>query len=522
MPTNYKENVIIPEGPKVTSKEQMFLYVPLASNTIPGIASFYRNHFTVINGEVKINQSYIRSLFDEYSQFETYLNQVIEYSNTSQSFAEQSGTEAERSRVEAERSRVFAEQSKADSESIVKYVENSKDFSRQSELYALGTRDGVLVPEYEQRNSKYWANQAFLNADAAKKQVSVAKQYTKEFEELKDLAYKYSNEALQHSYSAYDQYLAAKLQANAAELQASAAEESANEAKSYLNVKLISTEDASTYKYDIKLVKGDGETISSVTIDLPLEASILRVDDKIITNELGEEELGLKFYLQDGTTAPSQHDTNYPEGYYPVSKILSGIVHAEYPKDSNYYYVYGQEGREQQFKAVTLYGLKADGSTPNSHTIPMRGAYGELYTRLTPEHDYETISKKYFSDTLSDITDILRKCVIKDEYGIAEIDDIVVKNEISVGVYTLFTGSSIYTGQGQFADRLAVGDDEEVLIDNTGIYLGLDRDNPITADSNQVPDGREVYVYIEQQFSVLYSSLDAILAIQESLIGGNS
>lgn len=41
-------------------------YIPIATNDSEGIAKFYETHFTVIDGEVRIEQEYFRSLFAEF------------------------------------------------------------------------------------------------------------------------------------------------------------------------------------------------------------------------------------------------------------------------------------------------------------------------------------------------------------------------------------------------------------------------------------------------------------------------
>ena len=59
MVKNIVEEVIIPESPKINPNEQLFIYVPLASNDDAGIAKFYSEHFNIVDGEVKLKTSYL-------------------------------------------------------------------------------------------------------------------------------------------------------------------------------------------------------------------------------------------------------------------------------------------------------------------------------------------------------------------------------------------------------------------------------------------------------------------------------
>lgn len=61
---NITETIIIPESPRVLSKEQLLLHMPLASNTAKGIANFYDEHFVVVAGSVKIKESYLQKLIN--------------------------------------------------------------------------------------------------------------------------------------------------------------------------------------------------------------------------------------------------------------------------------------------------------------------------------------------------------------------------------------------------------------------------------------------------------------------------
>lgn len=59
---NYIEDIINPESPRVHAKEQVLLYAPLASSDVKGVASFYKEHFVVTDGMVRIKPSYLDTL----------------------------------------------------------------------------------------------------------------------------------------------------------------------------------------------------------------------------------------------------------------------------------------------------------------------------------------------------------------------------------------------------------------------------------------------------------------------------
>lgn len=368
---NYLEDVIIPESPRVLSKEQLQVYIPIAGTQTKGVASFYDEHFLILDGQVKINRTYLRSLFDEYSKFEAYLT-------STKSYAESAGTHSANASTYAQ--------------NAGRYSSDALGYSRISEGYANGTVDGVDNIVYQGKSSKYWSSKSEEYATNSRNSSLSSSKYSSDSQS-------YSLAAKNCADSAKTNAELSVIKANESKLNAQSAKNDAELAKSFANLKLSILEDSDIYRYVFKLITGDGTVLSDAEIDLPLESSLIRIDDKIITNAAGEEELGLRFHLQNGDIVPSEHDEKYPEGYYPVSKILTGIVNTVIPEDTNYYHVYGQNGSLQELKAVTLYGLKADKVTPNANTIPMRGSRGELYTVLMPESDYEVVSKRYV-DTL--------------------------------------------------------------------------------------------------------------------------
>lgn len=62
---NYFEDVVIAESPRVLSKEQVIVYVPLTSGVVPGICSFNLNQFSVVQGNVRLKDEYINALITE-------------------------------------------------------------------------------------------------------------------------------------------------------------------------------------------------------------------------------------------------------------------------------------------------------------------------------------------------------------------------------------------------------------------------------------------------------------------------
>lgn len=61
---NNLQDVIIPESPRVLSKEQVSLQVPVASSNTPGVSSFYDEHFVVIDGHVRLKNGYLKQIVD--------------------------------------------------------------------------------------------------------------------------------------------------------------------------------------------------------------------------------------------------------------------------------------------------------------------------------------------------------------------------------------------------------------------------------------------------------------------------
>lgn len=62
MVKNSIEEAIIPESPKVIPNEQLLVYVPRATSTTPGIASYNNEHFSVEDGEVHIHPSILNDI----------------------------------------------------------------------------------------------------------------------------------------------------------------------------------------------------------------------------------------------------------------------------------------------------------------------------------------------------------------------------------------------------------------------------------------------------------------------------
>lgn len=61
---NVIEVVVVPEVPKVVSNEEIYVYVPVATNDTKGIASFDDESINVINGVVSVKDSYIKKFVD--------------------------------------------------------------------------------------------------------------------------------------------------------------------------------------------------------------------------------------------------------------------------------------------------------------------------------------------------------------------------------------------------------------------------------------------------------------------------
>ena len=75
MVNNQTEVSIVPEMPDVVPGQNLSVYVPLASNEHPGIATFYNEYFVVINGMVKIKESYLTGLLSK--EFQTKYDDSI-------------------------------------------------------------------------------------------------------------------------------------------------------------------------------------------------------------------------------------------------------------------------------------------------------------------------------------------------------------------------------------------------------------------------------------------------------------
>ena len=62
---NVIEVVVVPEVPKVVSNEEIYVYVPVATNDTKGIASFDDESINVLNGVVSVKDDYVNKLIDE-------------------------------------------------------------------------------------------------------------------------------------------------------------------------------------------------------------------------------------------------------------------------------------------------------------------------------------------------------------------------------------------------------------------------------------------------------------------------
>lgn len=58
------EVIVVPEVPKVLSDEEIYVYIPTATNDKKGIASYDDTHFNVVNGEVSVKEEYFTGLRD--------------------------------------------------------------------------------------------------------------------------------------------------------------------------------------------------------------------------------------------------------------------------------------------------------------------------------------------------------------------------------------------------------------------------------------------------------------------------
>ena len=367
---NYFEQLVIPESPRVLSKEQLSVYIPIAGTKTPGIAKYNPLQFTVNNGEVRINREYLRLLFDEYSDFEKYVD------------------------------------------TVKKDLDKAKEYSDAAVSSAKIASNASTSAKNSENNSKFWYEKAYDSAEISisnSEKTGVDASNSKEYSEL------------------------AKESAISAKEDAESVKNDVETVKNFANLKLKIEEIPDVYRYIFKLIFADGSVLSNAEIDLPLETSIIRIDDKIITNDSGEEVLGLRFYLQNGDVVPGEHDEKYPDGYYPVDKILNGFVHASVP-DNNYYNVYGQRGSVEEIKAATLYALKEDAETPNADCLVLRGSRGEIYTVLNPQNDYEATSKKFVDELVK-------------SYSL-DIDAVETNTGYTVTIYSEHSSKTIYLKNG--------------------------------------------------------------------------
>lgn len=61
---NVIEVIVVPEVPKVVSDEEIYVYVPIATNDTKGIVSFDEDSINVVAGVASVNDNYIKKLID--------------------------------------------------------------------------------------------------------------------------------------------------------------------------------------------------------------------------------------------------------------------------------------------------------------------------------------------------------------------------------------------------------------------------------------------------------------------------
>ena len=61
---NVIEVIVVPEVPKVVPDEEIYVYVPIATNDTKGIASFDEKSINVVAGVASVNDSYVNELID--------------------------------------------------------------------------------------------------------------------------------------------------------------------------------------------------------------------------------------------------------------------------------------------------------------------------------------------------------------------------------------------------------------------------------------------------------------------------
>lgn len=76
---NVKEEIIIPQAPNVIPNEHLNVYVPTASNEQKGLANFYKEHFVIVDGLVKIKSSYLKEILA--SNFQTRYDEELNTDN---------------------------------------------------------------------------------------------------------------------------------------------------------------------------------------------------------------------------------------------------------------------------------------------------------------------------------------------------------------------------------------------------------------------------------------------------------
>ena len=77
---NVIEVFVVPEVPKVVSDEEIYVYVPIATNNTKGIASFDKNSINVVAGVASVNDNYVNELIDaQFGKVESYMEYGVRW-----------------------------------------------------------------------------------------------------------------------------------------------------------------------------------------------------------------------------------------------------------------------------------------------------------------------------------------------------------------------------------------------------------------------------------------------------------
>lgn len=131
MVKNTINTIVNPETPNVNPKQQLFVYVPVATNQEAGIAKFYAEHFSVVDGLVKISKDYVELLnsfplkaegFAIGEQNGVAVTSGIYYQNNAKYYCEQASIHSEDSLTNANSSKTSAEDAKLARDAVYKYI----------------------------------------------------------------------------------------------------------------------------------------------------------------------------------------------------------------------------------------------------------------------------------------------------------------------------------------------------------------------------------------------------------------